>query len=66
VKLIVVNGVNVTIRRSRINLMHLISIIVRVVEAISNQTNCPDCGCDMDDHDGDFCRNCGEHCEIDE
>ena len=60
------NGVSVTIKRYRIDLMVLMCIIVKTVVETLSQSNCPDCGCDVDDHKGNFCMNCGEQCELDE
>jgi len=41
-----------------------VGTVARPLRSLANE--CPDCGCDLDDHDGTFCNNCGENCEIDE
>jgi len=64
--MILINGASVVIPSRMLGLMVLVFIIARTVGDMSKTQACPDCGCDIDDHDGDFCRNCGEHCEIDE
>ena len=62
----IVNGVNVKKTKSlRNGLMALISSIVTTVGFMSNENTCSDCGCDVDDHNENFCMNCGDRCEMD-
>jgi len=42
----------------------IVGTAVRPLKYLAHE--CPDCGCDLDDHTGTFCNNCGENCEIDD
>ena len=44
--------------------MGLMLSTVATVGSMSNN-ECSDCGCDIDDHNEDFCMNCGDRCEMD-
>lgn len=53
----------VVVKTHALRRMVVITTIVGIVEALSGE-NCPDCGCAIDDHNEDFCMNCGERCDI--
>jgi len=58
--------VHVVKKGTRLNQMVQVSTIVAVVASPSRSLDpedCPDCGCPMDEHKGNFCMNCGEECE---
>jgi len=55
--------------QNKIGLLGLMSFIVETVVSLlslSDPDTCSDCGCPIDDHDGNMCRNCGEECDFDD
>jgi len=60
-----VNGV--IVKRTKLSRSILMALMLSTVRTVVNMSNneCSDCGCDIDDHNENFCMNCGDRCEMD-